>query len=221
MFIWVEFKKRLEMLLNAYFLGLKIKSQKVVLTNGGSINYSKIVVCVEGENDRNFLLNINQAIQEFKDIVDLRDISIIPLHGGNLKQWVDRNYLGGSSVVEFHLYDRDADNKYKSEIDKVNSRTGCFGVLTKLREMENYIHWELINSHFKTTIETTDWANKDVPAILLSIVKDKTDTAIKQILNGSLTKKMTKKHLEEIGVYEEVLGWFSKIAEMHNVSLKP
>jgi hypothetical protein len=41
MFIWVEFKKRLEMLLNAYFLGLKIKSQKVVLTNGGSIDYTK------------------------------------------------------------------------------------------------------------------------------------------------------------------------------------
>gem|GEM_PF-2904936 len=44
MFIWVEFKKRLEMLLNAYFLGLKIKSQKVVLTNGGSIFNEKISI---------------------------------------------------------------------------------------------------------------------------------------------------------------------------------
>jgi len=46
--------------------------------------------------------------------------NIIPLQGGNLKNWVDRNYLEGSNVTEFHIYDRDSNSGKNSEQYKNN-----------------------------------------------------------------------------------------------------
>lgn len=44
---------------------------------------SKVVICVEGENDINFFKNIGK-IEEFKQIIDLSkgEVAIIPMHGG-------------------------------------------------------------------------------------------------------------------------------------------
>ena len=40
------------------------------------------------------------------------------------------------------------------------------------------------------------------------------DLIIKQILCGSCSEKLTKKHLEELNAWEEVKGWFEKIKEL-------
>ena len=90
---------------------------------------SKLVICVEGENDIAFINNINQNIPELKSIIDLKekDIKVIPMNGGNLSNWVDRNYLNDSNVKEFHLYDSDSNsgpntNQYLNEVEKINGR---------------------------------------------------------------------------------------------------
>lgn len=184
---------------------------------------SKVVVCVEGENDRNFLLNINQNIPELREIIDLksRRITIIPMNGSNLKNWVERNYLEGAGVVEFHLYDRDANLQYKRAIEKVKQRSPSTGTLTKKREMENYIHWSLIEERFEITIEQetiANWGEVDIPKYLVSKTGMK-EISIKGILNGELSKKMTKELFEELGAWEEVRGWFETIRDLFNHTL--
>lgn len=182
---------------------------------------SKLVVCVEGSNDVNFLLNINQNIQDLKDIIDLKkeNISIIPLNGGNLKNWVDRNYLGGSNIREFHIYDRDSNSgknteQYKHVVDTVNQREECYAVLTNKREMENYIDKSIYESYFKKDLSNIEnWDEENIPPYF---VKDNIDEIkVKQIINGSLSRKVTKELLEKNNSWNEVKGWFEKIKEMY------
>jgi len=178
---------------------------------------SKIVVCVEGENDRDFLLNINQNISELREIVDLKskNISIIPMQGSKLKQWVERHYLKNSNVIEYYLCDKDASEQYKKEVEKINSRPDpSYGTLTKKREMENYIHKSLIEEEFEIEInDISDWDNEDIPKYL-SKKTGKTEVVIKRILNGNLSRKMTKDLFEDLGAWDEVCSWFEKIKEL-------
>lgn len=123
---------------------------------------SRLVICVEGENDIKFLKNINENIPELKHEFDLaaNEINIIPLNGGNLKHWVDRNYLKGSIVIEFHIYDSDSNSgknteQYKEQCDKINNRSdhSC-AVFTQKKELENYVPVSLIEDFF--TIDCYD-----------------------------------------------------------------
>lgn len=187
----------------------------------------KVVVFVEGENDIKFLLNINQHIGDFKNIIDLKEeqISIIPLHGGNLKNWVDRDYLKDSNIIEFHIYDSDLNsgkntNKYQEEIDKVNSRKdGSCAIKTQKREMENYIHKSLIEKEFGIDLSgIADYNVEDIPSFITSRIHvAKTEEAIKAILNGRFSKQLTREMLEELGAFDEIKGWFEKIKELANV----
>lgn len=181
---------------------------------------SKVVICVEWEYDRKFLLNINENIEELKNIIDISDLSIIPLIWSNLKRWINRDYLGNSSIIEFHLYDRDEDDKYKNAIEIVNQRNdNSLWKLTNNREMENYIHKNLIekcpsfNSISCSSI--TDWNNEDIPKFLLSTWID--ERSIKEILNGKLAKNMSKELFEELGVWEEVEWWFKDIKTLSDL----
>lgn len=182
---------------------------------------NKVVICVEGELDVKFIMNINQSIQEYKNIIDLSNeaISIMPLHGGNLKVWVNRNYLKDSNVVEIHIYDSDIGSgnnseQYKKQQDEINSRSnGSYCFLTRKREMENYIHREIIEQEFNLDCSSiSNWNEYDIPTFLVSkILKDQ--KVIKSILNGKLVKKITKQHLEELEAFEEIKEWFEKIKE--------
>lgn len=183
---------------------------------------SKLVICVEGPNDVNFLKNINQNVPELKEIIDIveKDISIIPLQGSNLKKWITNEYFAGSNVKEFHLYDRDLNSgknsdQYLKYVDMINERgNGNYATLTNNREMENYIDKSLYESHFhKDILSVANWNEEDLPHLF---VNDKlNENAVKQIINGSLSKKMTKALFEKNGTWEEVKGWFEKIKEMY------
>ncbi len=179
---------------------------------------SKIVICVEGKTDKQFLLNINKHIGELNKLIDIDSefIAIIPMHGSNLKEWINQHYLKGSGIIEFHLYDRDVED-YKKEIENVNSRgDGSIGMLTRMREIENYIHWDLIEEEFGIEIPQDikdNWAEVDVPKWIADKV-NKNENCIKSILCGKLSKKLTKEHLEDLGVWSEVKGWFETIAEL-------
>lgn len=178
----------------------------------------KVAVFVEGEMDREFLLNIG-AITELKQIIDISKISIIPLGGSTLERWINRNYLDGTNIIEFHLYDKDSDEKYKDAIAKVNARPdNSKGQLTESLEIENYIHPSLIEgcdrfSSISCTSIKSQWVDKDIP----EFVSQKTqidELIVKEILCCSLSKKMNKQLLEDINVWNEVKGWFESVKNM-------
>ncbi|ASA96118.1 ATP-binding protein [Anoxybacillus sp. FSL W8-0382] len=188
---------------------------------------SKVVICVEGENDINFIRNINQAIDDFKSIIDLEkaNISMIGMKGSNLVNWVNRNYLKNSNVIEFHLYDNDRED-YRKTIEeiKANNDGRRFGEITSKREMENYIPPELIEEEFgiNLDLEKMNWDNVDVPKLLVSKIMQrikcskKREEAIKGCLNGQLSKKITKEHLIYCNSYEEIKSWFEQVAYLYN-----
>jgi len=182
---------------------------------------NKVVVCVEGEFDILFFKNINK-IPEFKEIINIENIDIIPMNGSNLKNWVNKHYLKDSNVIEVHIYDSDLNSgkstkQYLDSCKKVNERNDnscCF--LTKKKEMENYIHWEIIEEYFNIKIpkeQKDEWDFFDIPKYLMSKT-NKPEKAIKEILNGYLTKKITKEHLIELNAYDEIKSWFEKIKEL-------
>jgi len=192
----------------------------------------KVVVCFEGEFDIKFIKGINQNIDEYKKIIDLEkeNIALIPLQGGNLKNWVDRHYLKNSNIIEVHIYDSDIgstnENQYENECNKVKTRKDksyCF--MTKKREMENYIHKSLIEEEFGINLdEIQDYNKEDITTYIYNKIPkvkeetiDKKKTIINQIknrLNGKLSKKITKKHLIELEAFNEIKGWFEKIREL-------
>ncbi|MBZ4669664.1 MAG: ATP-dependent endonuclease of the family-like protein [Defluviitaleaceae bacterium] len=206
-------------------------SDEIIKTMGLLPNISKIVICVEGTNDEKFLLNINQNIDELKKIIDLKakkesgSIAIIPMNGSNLKDWIDRYALKNTNALEFHLYDKDEDEKYKSEIEEVNKRNdGSYGVLTSFREIENYVDKEILENEFHINIEIkpyVNWGELDIPNVVKSKLRNHRDEkSIKEEICGSCSKLMTKDKFEQLGVWEEVKGWFEKINEMEKKILE-
>ncbi|KAF5064522.1 DNA replication and repair protein RecF [anaerobic digester metagenome] len=184
---------------------------------------SKLVICVEGEYDIDFLLNINQNIPEIKSIFDLKDksISIIPMIGGNLKNWVERNYLKDTNVVEFHLYDKDSNSgrnteQYKKQCDEINNRPdGSCAFMTEKRELENYISLDIYGTFFGVDCnDIADWDNTDLPAFFASKTSY-SEKSIKAIANGKLSKNLRKEHLESLNAFKEVCNWFEKMKEMY------
>ncbi|MDT3368718.1 MAG: AAA family ATPase [Bacteroidota bacterium] len=204
------------------------KLKQIVNTLGIAPYLSKLVICVEGENDRNFLYEINQNIPELKEIIDLKSeqISIIPMQGSNLKTWVEREYLKDSNVIEYHLYDRDSDEKYKEVIESVNEKENkSFGQLTLLNQMENYIHFSLYESEFGIDCSTIKekWHEFDVPIYVRDkcarfVEKNKkAESIVKQIANSKLSKQMNMALFTELGVDKEIKGWFEKIKSMYEI----
>lgn len=196
---------------------------KIIKTLGLLPEIGKVVICVEGNNDEKFLLNINNAITELRDIVDLRAkidsgvLAIIPMYGANLKDWINRYALKNTNAIEFHLYDRDDDQKYKKDIERVRNRMdGSSGMLTKKREIENYISVDKINSEFNIHIEATneEWNDIDVPNQIMGRRKDLKESDIKSIICGKLSKTTTKEELVFLNAWDEVRSWFDRINEL-------
>jgi predicted ATP-dependent endonuclease of OLD family len=184
---------------------------------------NKVVVCVEGEYDIKFLTNVNQYIDEYKNIIDLEkeEISLIPLQGGNLKNWVNRNYLKDSNIIEIHIYDRDSNSgknteQYKKQCDEINGRDDkSYAFMTEKRELENYIHKSIIQNEFNITLDGIEnYDIEDIPTFIKNKSTNKNENAIKGILNGKLSQQITKEHLEELEAFEEIKGWFEKIKEL-------
>ncbi len=169
------------------------------------------LICVEGENDVKFLKGISECIPELQSIINLLNVPIFPLRGGFAEKWATERYLRSAQINEFHMYDRDCDSKYKDIADEVNSWPKCKAILTSLREMENYVNPRLLNMEFGTTLSIgSNWGEVDVPFECNKVSK-KGEPIVKQIINGKLSKQCTKELLQEIGVFEEVKGWFENI----------
>lgn len=189
---------------------------------------SKVVVCVEGENDVSFLRNVGR-IPEFKRILDLAsdEVSIIPMQGGTLKNWIERDYLKNSNVKEIHIYDSDVAS-YRDAVETMNAQNDGrrHGFITRHYEMENYIPRNLVEQQFQLDLSKYDsvWnTSLDIPKLLAGKVSKKfgrddkeREKKIKNILNGSVMKKCTFKMIEQMGNVEELQNWFIAIRDSMN-----
>ena len=187
---------------------------------------SKVIVCVEGENDINFLMNIGK-IEEFKNVVDLSsgEVAVVPMQGGTLKNWIQRDYLKDSNVKEIHLYDSDVD-EYRKAVEKMNNLQDGrrYGFITERYEMENYIPMELVEEQFGLDLsEYSDrWGiDLDIPKLLIGKVGKslgrndmEREKRVKNILSGSVMKKCTYKMIKNMGNEAEIKKWFEAIRKV-------
>ena len=204
----------------------KNKMEEIRKTMGLLPDLNKLVLCVEGDTDRQFFNNIGK-IPELKAIFDITKIPIIALHGSNLESWVNNNYLKGSNVVQFHIYDSDKgsganENRYKPFVDEVNNQSdNSFAVLTNKREIENYIPFETYKKFFKdidgwNSVER-DQDTSDFPNFIHQKLraKYKKEADVKRVINGRVSQELTKEHFEQINAWDEVQNWFHKMAELY------
>ena len=90
----------------------------------------RLLVCVEGPNDVVFFKIFSRTIHANRnDLPDLSSndrVSIFPLGGGTLKDWVTQDYLSGLGIPQYHIYDLDdaANPPYQAARDLVRARGG-------------------------------------------------------------------------------------------------
>ncbi|MEZ5277096.1 MAG: hypothetical protein R3F07_12000 [Opitutaceae bacterium] len=121
---------------------------------------AKVLLCVEGPHDLQFLKRINGILrQENEDVVDVFSdprVAMVVL-AAYLREWVNEHYLRNLNLPEVHIYDRDEEKagkfKYQGAHDAVNARgDGSVSFLTGKREMENYLHLDAINEAMNAAV---------------------------------------------------------------------
>jgi len=195
-----------------------------------NIQKIKVVVCFEGYTDVEFIRNINQNIQEFKDIIDVDDESVflVFLGGSTLEHWINNQYLDKLKIPQLHIYDNDSNqvleknrNKYKKFIEKIKRQPNNYGFVTQKAEIENYIHPNIIKEEYQFEtfyhLEEDNWLNRwSNRENLPNYVKQNKTNNNKALKNQipELSKKLTKEHLDELEAFEEIKSWFEKIKEL-------
>jgi energy-coupling factor transporter ATP-binding protein EcfA2 len=198
---------------------------------------AKVAIYLEGPHDVSFLSHISKLYSsEYPELIDVTTdyrIAFIPTGGGNLKHWVEKQYLSRAKMIEVHIYDRDTKDtpKYGEHVVKVNSRmTRDIAFLTNRREMENYLHLECIRAELEDPAFPifTDWC--DVPDLVAAHIHNSSDAPdnwgqlepdkqsrkqkrAKNRLNNSVVARMTLAQLREVDSEGEILGWLRAITE--------
>lgn len=195
----------------------------------------RAVICVEGPSDVAFLRRMSHILHDDgRQVIDLstsEEVPIVPLGGGTLRQWVEQRYLRGFGLPEVHIYDRDDAEKpkYRSAADAVNRRTdGSWAVLTRKREMENYLHPDLLRKTLNCNVEVG--ADADVPTEVAKALyeadastdrwddlseekKRKKSKSAKHRLLSEVLPLMTVAHLRQADPDGEIEGWLKRVGE--------
>ena len=187
----------------------------------------KLLLYVEGPNDVTFLEHASRITKQIDLSTDTR-VAFVLTGGGNLKHWVNRQYLRGLELREIHIYDRDNDHGYQSQVDSINGRgNGDWATLTSKREIENYVHPDAVHDAIGIDIEIDD--DVDVPLVAARAIHEASDSQkawaevkeekqdqkasrAKRRLCNVVIGRMTKQQLEERDQSGEIEGWFSQIA---------
>jgi putative ATP-dependent endonuclease of the OLD family len=194
-------------------------------------NQVKVIVCVEGPNDVNFLYHISRILNEhdkkYPSLKENPHVVVAALGGGNLKHWVDYHFLKEFGLPEFHIYDRDMDYKYQPQRDKIRSRgDGSYAELTRKRSIENYLHPAVIKAKYNITVSIGD--DTDVAmmiaqkragekwATLTDENRSKAMRGVKKKLNDEVVSLMTYGYLLESDTEQEMIGWMKRIADYLN-----
>ena len=198
----------------------------------------KVFFGVEGRNDINFLRIISKTLRDANgDIPDLGfeedagRLVFIPLGGSNIDLWTSK--LQGFNRPEFYLMDRDnpppQKPKYFEFAESIKARADCAAWTTKRRELENYIHPDVIRCSYPKYAGTgTDF--EDVPELLAQAVHEASESAepwdaiknnpeklrkkisaAKRRLNDEFASHMTADLLSEVDTEGEVTTWLKQI----------
>ena len=199
----------------------------------------KLFIGLEGINDINFLKGMAQVLKNHgEDVPDLEqletdgEIIFIPCGGTNLALWACR--LANLNRPEFHLFDRDVPpseiSKNQNIVNEINARDNCSAMLTKKKEMENYLHPNAISAvRQDLTVSFGDF--DDVPETVAQAIhglsesetawdelsdkkKGKKKSRVKQWLNIDAVRAMTPELLYERDPDGDVRGWFSQISQL-------
>ena len=182
----------------------------------------KLIVCVEGPNDVAFITAISRiAHQADNSIIDLnvsQDIVVIPLGGSVLKDWVNHNYLKKLGTPEYHIYDSDNIHAHADDCDRVNRRgDGSSARITQKREMENYIHSQVVQELFGVQVNIDD--TMDVSTEISNLIRATNPEGfapqtVKKKLNRIGAQRMTLDLLQSRDPQGEVLGWLRQISQI-------
>jgi hypothetical protein len=203
--------------------------QEVVKTLGVFANIEKddkvkVLVCVEGPTDVTALKSFSRCLRSKDDsVIDLENDSrvvVIPLGGSILKYWVELRYLNKLHVPAVHIYDNDV-SKYQHYVDEVNARRdGSWATLTHRYEIENYLHSDAIKELYEVDVDTS---SPKVPENFAKVYSEKMGfdgtmkaKTAKLYLSKVFKSTMTYEYLEDMGVVEEIKGWFNKIGCLAN-----
>lgn len=128
----------------------------------------KVLLYVEGPNDVSFLEHISKLTGHI-DLTNDPRVAFVVTGGGNLKHWVNSQYLRGLKLPEIHFYDRDNDHQYAQHVAAVNARGAPhWGTLTGKREAENYLHPEAVLAATQVVIAIDD--DGDIPLLYAQTV---------------------------------------------------
>lgn len=197
----------------------------------------KLFIGVEGTNDINFLKNIAKLIaQNNNDAIDLDEyeqvgkIVFIPFGGSSFKLWINR--LNNLNIPEFHICDRDNEPPlrahYQDVVDNILVQPFKRAVITKKRELENYIHIDAIINLYQqdritiNSFEINDF--DDIPLIVAQKVHEYSDSTtdwdsvkdekkkskiskVKQRLNECAIPLMSYEQYCEADVDKEIESW--------------
>ncbi len=190
------------------------------------INKLKLIVCMEGPTDVEFFKRLSKKIDEdiSIDIENDQRIILIPLGGSTLKHWVNNNYLRKLNSPEIHIYDGDKE-EYKQIAEQVDSRNdGSKGFTTQKREIENYVHPNIIEDIFRELnsnklIDRTqdNWLDEWNQSDLIPLIQDKgvriREKRIKEKICTEGIENMTVELFQELQAYEEIKEWFRAIKD--------
>ena len=200
----------------------------------------KVFLGVEGVNDINFLRNISGTLREANEDVpnlgeeeDAGRLVFVPLGGSNIDLWTSR--LEGFDRPEFYLMDRDIpppeNPKYHKFAQTIDGRTNCTAWTTKRKELENYLHPDVIKANYPDYEGTGD-EFEDVPELFAQAVHEcspsedswdevkkdqkklgKKVSNAKRRLNQEFVSNMTPTLLSQIDTHDEIRSWLKQIGK--------
>ena len=191
-------------------------------------NRVKLLLYVEGPNDVRFLEHACRLVGSIDLSTDPR-VAFVVAGGGNLKHWVNHQYLKNLGLPEIHIYDRDKDCEYQVQVEVVNQRrNGDWATLTTKREIENYLHPDAVRTVLGIDVEIDD--NADVPLITARAVheaseslktwdeveqdkRDRKTSRAKRRLCQDVIAQMSREQLRDRDPSGEVESWFQRIRE--------
>ncbi len=203
----------------------------------------KVFFGVEGRNDISFLRIISKILHDAGEEVpdlgaaeDAGSLVFVPLGGSSLDLWASR--FKGFNRPEFYLFDRDTEPpeepRYKAEADVINQRPNCRAWHTSKRELENYIHKNLIVAVYPHYLGDGK-AFEDVPMLFAQAVHETSNSGekweavltdkeklakkvsnAKKRLCSEFAEKMTPELLKEVDRDGEVRGWLREVGAALN-----
>jgi predicted ATP-dependent endonuclease of OLD family len=191
------------------------------------IEQLKLIVCVEGPTDVEFFKRLGKIIDdELKiDFENDKRVIIIPLGGSTLKHWVDNHYLKKLGKPEIHIYDGDKEEyrKKAKEIDK--RKDGSKGFVTNKREIENYVHPQILEDIFNelkpnslVDRKQSNWIDRWNQLDIIKEIKDKgvrlRENNIKEKITTEGIEKMTLELFKELEAHVEIKRWFEAMKKV-------